>query len=134
MRNRSIHPPGWRGNGKEGALGRIGLDHAVSIPAAYNLASITRHLRGGKTAFMELAESAAAAYACLGRPVELWNKLSCDDQRRLALEEVCRASNVAPEDLPAAVIAWSFGQNLDVARLVGAMIQPRLPYNWPDPG
>ena len=60
MNKTQIRVPGWRGNGKEGALRRLGLDHAVSIPALYNLASITRHVRGGKTAFMELAESAAA--------------------------------------------------------------------------
>ena len=126
MRNRSIRPPGWRGNGKEGALRRLGLDHAVSIPAVYNLAIITRHVRGGKTKFMELAESATESYPCLGRPVEVWNKLSRDDQRRIALEEVCRAANISPEDLLAGVIAWAFTQNLDVSKLLRAIIHPRM--------
>ena len=83
---------------------------------------------------MELAESATESYPCLGRPVEAWNKLSHDDRRRVPLEALCRAANTPPEDLVAGVIAWAFTQNLDVARLVGAMVQPRLPCNWPGPG
>ncbi len=134
MNKTQIRVPGWRGNGKEGALRRLGLDHAVAVPALYNLASITRQVRGGKTAFMELAESATESYPCLGRPVEAWNKLSHDDRRRVPLEALCRAANTPPEDLVAGVIAWAFTQNLDVARLVGAMVQPRLPCNWPGPG
>ncbi len=126
MNKTQIRPPGWRGNTKEGALRRLGLDHAAAIPAAYNLASITRHVRGGKTAFMELAESAAASYPCLGRLVELWNLLSRDDRRRVSLEEVCRAADIAPDELLGAVLRWCFKQNLDISKLLREIIHPRM--------
>ena len=123
-KRRSIPAPGWRGNGKAGALRRLGLSQPAWRPPRYHFAYITRRVRGGKFGFMELAELAAESHPWVRQVVEVWNSLAYDDQRRVALEDVCAAAEIPPEDFLGPVIGWAYKNDLDVSELLAAIICP----------
>lgn len=107
-------------NNSEGVWRRLGLPKPLAKHRHGGMSLFNYVVRrvGGKAEFLKLARlSTDESVVAL---VRLWDRLSKSDQRYVALDNLCEACGVAPEQFYGAVVAAAYANGLDVSVLVVA--------------